>query len=113
MYNSYKSLFSLIRLPKPFYFGDSFKLECVITANDKFSPGILMEQAPTDDDRSLSTEAKSARGGRKRSLLLENTSHADNAFGRESSVTFSHRGHLFKDLHKISSAEGSPKRVFH
>lgn len=45
MSNNYKSLFSLIRLPKPFYFGDSFKLECVITANDEFCPEILLEQA--------------------------------------------------------------------
>lgn len=72
-----------------------------------------MEQAPTDDETSLSTEAKSARDGKERFLLVENTSRADNAFGRESSATFSHRGHLFKDLHKVSSAEGSPKCVFH
>lgn len=43
--NNYKSLFSLIRLPKPRYFGGSFKLECVITANVKFGPEIVMEQS--------------------------------------------------------------------
>ena len=36
----------------------------------------------------------------------------DNAFGRESSATFSHREHLFKNLRTVSSAEGSPKCMF-
>lgn len=108
MCNNDKSLFSLIRVPKPLYFGGSFELEYVITANDKS----LWNKAPTADGRFLSTEAKPAKDSKKRSRLVANTSHADIAFGRESSATFSHREHLFKNLHTASGAEGSPKCMF-
>lgn len=72
----------------------------------------LWNKAPTDNERFLSTEAKPARDSRECSRLVANTSHADDAFGRESSATFSHREHLFKNLHTVSSTEGSPKRMF-
>jgi len=72
----------------------------------------LKNRAPTDDERLLSAEAKPDSDSRDPPSLVANTSHADNAFGRESSATFSHREHLLKNLHTISSAEGSPKCMF-
>lgn len=68
-----------------------------------------MEQSCTGNERFLSTEAKPARDSRECSHLVANAFHADNAFGRESSASFSHREHLFKNLHIVSSAEGSLK----
>lgn len=72
----------------------------------------LWNKALIVDEKVLSTEAKPARESRERSRLVAVTSRAANALGRESSAAFSHREHLFKNLHTVSTAEGSPKCVF-
>lgn len=69
--SNYRSLFSLIRLPKPLCFAFFFfNLNVSSQQMTNFILKFLWNKAPTDDVRFLSTEAKPARGSRDHSHLF-------------------------------------------